>query len=397
MNIYFITSKLNFKKSGGSIEEIDLMIRDLINLGNTVTVVTAFSYMNDMPSDLPYKVITENIKARGLLGIQYGGYRLLKKYSKHAEIFHIDGHLFLYSAGIYRLFGGKVPVVAFFNQYLIPWLETSSSLFTQRRENTLNRTKRLIRWYIEKYFGIPLANHIDRFSFVSPTLRSVYEEYGLRKDPKTLVIGDLIDYDKIMRENGITEDFYRMRNKQNGPVTIFYSSRMAPNKGFDMMLAAFAILKNKNNFQMILGGTGPEELFVRKMAKDLNIEKFIIFPGWVTKEKLYEHYKTADIFVQPEWRKEGTSISLLYAMAFGVPSIVPGGGGLEWQAGASALCYEKGNKFDLAVKIEQLGNDYFLRATLSQNCYKRIRDDEMNHAKQVPRLNGLMKDLVEAY
>src|SRR3989339_29442 len=98
MKIYFITSKLNFKTSGGSIEEFDLMMRTLIELGNEVVAVTAFSEANNIPHALPYQVIEENIPRRGLLGIQEGIFKLLKKYEHDADFFHVDGHLFLYGA-----------------------------------------------------------------------------------------------------------------------------------------------------------------------------------------------------------------------------------------------------------------------------------------------------------
>ncbi|MDD5431281.1 MAG: glycosyltransferase family 4 protein, partial [Candidatus Pacebacteria bacterium] len=176
------------------------------------------------------------------------------------------------------------------------------------------------------------------------------------------------------------------RVKDSGKVTLFYSSRMAPGKGFDLLVAAFSEIKNKENFRLILGGTGPEEEQVRKMVRDLKIEKYIEFPGWVQKEKVYEYYKQADIFVQPHWRTDNTSISLSYAMAFGLPSILPGGGGLEWVAKKSALYFKDLDYRDLARKIEELGSKPELRKELSANCYARINEDEMNAEKQMARL-----------
>src|SRR3989344_7244997 len=118
MRIVFITSKLNFVTSGASVTELDLTIRTLIKLGNEVATVTFFSYQNNIPDLLPYSVIEENVTSRRLLGIQKGIFQLLKKYESQADFFHIEGHLFLYGAGLYRLLGGKVPIAAFFNREL---------------------------------------------------------------------------------------------------------------------------------------------------------------------------------------------------------------------------------------------------------------------------------------
>src|SRR3989344_642282 len=204
MKIVFITSKLNFKTAGGSIEELDLLMQTLQNLGNDVKTVTAFSANNVIPEKRPYEVIEEQITSPRLLGIAWQLYKILKKYEKMADIFHIDGHIFLYGAGLYKLLGGRVSVAAYFNYYLMCWEDTAISLTPLPKENIFIRAKKKIRWLIEKYIGMPLANRIDLFAFVSPNLKAVYEDFGLRRDPGTFVIGDLIDFQKIMRENGIS-------------------------------------------------------------------------------------------------------------------------------------------------------------------------------------------------
>ncbi len=395
MRIVFITSKLNFKKSGGSIEEIDFIIRMLQKLGNEVTVVTAFSEVNDLPVSLPYRVIEERIMGRGLLGIQKGGLRLLRKYSNQADWFHIDAHLFMYAGGLYKFLGGRVPIVAFFNMFLTCWPQYISSLFPQPSKSLGLRVKEKIRWYIERSLGMALANRVDLFSFVSPTLRGMYEDFGLKVTPKnSIVIGDPIDFKRIMAENQITPDSYRQRNKQTGPITIFFSSRMSPGKGFDMLLKGFSLVKNKDNLRIVLGGTGPEEKFVRQTVSDLKLEKYVTLTGWVTKEKLMELHKQADIFIQADWWPAGTSISLLYAMAFGLPSILPGGGGLQWNAKNSALYFTYRDPVDLAEKIERLGSDYQLRAELSRNCYARLSEEDMDYEKQIGKLYEGLKQIV---
>ena len=119
------------------------------------------------------------------------------------------------------------------------------------------------------------------------------------------------------------------------------------------------------------------------MAKDLEIEQYIEFPGWMDRPQLFENYKKADVFIQVGWRPEGTSISLLYAMAFGLPSIVPSESGLAWQAGGSALHVVNGDHGALAHAIEQLGENSGLRQRLSDACYVRLSDDFMDHKKVI--------------
>ena len=392
MRIFFITPKINFKTIGGSLIEYDLMIRTLMKLGNQVTVVTAFSYANAMTEGLPYKIIEENIMARGLLGIQKGIFKILKKYSGQADFFYVDGQVFLYGAGLYRRLGGKTPVSAYFNRELVCWPDGEANFVFQ--DNLFVRLKKIIRFYIEKYIGTLLANGIDLMLFTNPYLQKTYEKFGLRPGvDRVLIFGDPVDHAEYMEEQGITEDSYVKRNKTAGKLNIFYSSRMVPGKGFDLLLTAFSKVKNKEKFNLILGGTGPGEADVRKMISDYHLEPYVELFGWVPRNVLYSYLKKADIFIQPRWRTDLTSMSLIDAMTFGIPSIMPGGGGLQWDAQNGGLYFKDGDSDDLARKIEQLGNSPELRAKLSRACYARLAENEMNANWQINRWSEKMKEI----
>ena len=392
MRIFFITPKVNFKTIGGSLIEYDLMIRTLQKLGNDVTVVTAFSYANAMTEGLPYKIIEESIMARGLLGIQKGVFKILSKYSDQADFFYIDGQVFLYGAGLYRRLGGKTPVSAYFNRELVCWPDGEANFLSQN--NIFINLKKTLRFYIEKYIGTPFANGIDLMLFTNPYLQRTYEKFGLRpRADRALIFGDPVDHSKYMKEQGITEESYIKRNKTGGRINVFYSSRMVPGKGFDVLLTAFSKIKNKEKFNLILGGTGPGENDVKKMISNYHLGPYVELFGWVPRETLYSYLKRADIFIQPRWRTDLTSMSLIDAMIFGIPSIMPGGGGLQWDAKDSGLYFKDGDSDDLARKIEQLGGSSELRAKLSKACYVRLAENEMNADWQINRWNEKMKEI----
>lgn len=392
MKIFFITTKLNFRNAGGSIEEFDLMIKTLTSMGNEVTAVTVFSGANDIADSLSYPLIEENFKSSGQLGIQYEIYKLLKKYESKADVFHVDGHIFLFGAGLYRKLGGKTPVSAFFNREQPSWPPYDSSFFLMSKESFLAKTKRSLRYLAEKYIGMRFANAIDFKTFISPMFQKKYEEFGMKMNSGDAIIGDPIDFQKIIQENKITENTYHLRNKKNGPFKIFYSSRMTQVKGFDVLLKGFSEIKNKNNFKLILGGSGPEEKYVKKMIADLKLEPYVELTGWVDKNELYRiHKEDADIFIQADWLPFGTSISLLYAMVFGLPCILPAKTGLEWIAKDAAIYFEYRNPNDLAKQIEKLGADFELRNELSKNCYQRLKDDDLKYDKQISIMYNGMK------
>ncbi len=397
MRIIMITSKLNFVSGGGSVLDLDLTARTFKKLGHDVSFVTMFSKHNNMPQALPYAVHEEHIKSKRMLGLQWGILRILRKYSGQADVFYIESHSVLYGAGLYRQLGGTVPVVAFFNRELTCWPEYNSDYFyaggVAPIDSWLLRLKKKVRWYIEKYLLTPLARGMDLITYTNPILKQAYEEFGL-KHAHTMITGDPFDFKKMMNENGITEDSYTKRNKTTGPITLFYSSRMAPGKGFDLLVVAFSKLQHKDHFRLILGGTGPEEMSIRRMIAELHLEPYVSLPGWIPKEQLFANLKQVDIFIQARWRTDMTSTSLLFAMAFGLPCILPGGGGLEWVASKAAFYFKDTDVIDLARKIEVLGSDAEQRRILSQACYVRLRDPEINYDVVLPRLAKAMEQLV---
>ncbi|MFH1393014.1 MAG: glycosyltransferase [Patescibacteria group bacterium] len=396
MRIIFITPKLNFKTSGGSVFEYDLLVRTIKELGHDIKVVTAYSDANIIEEPLPYEVIEEQLRARRLLGIQWGVFKLLKKYASQADFFYLDGHFFLYGAGLYRLAGGLVPVGAFFNRELIAWPEDISDLAGVAQKNYFTKAKEKLRWCIEKYLGMPLASHMDIFCFTNPYLEKAYLDFGLNKKSNSwLIMGDPFNFRTFMAEHGLTENSYIERNKKAGPITLFYSARMVPGRGFGTLLRAFAEIKNKDNFRLVLSGGGPEEAKIRKMIEDLNLEKYVQLPGWVPKDKLWDYFNQADIYVQARWRKEISSCTVLEAMTYGLPSILPGGGGLAWVAQDSALYFKAEDHKDLAQKIELLGSSRELRDQLSKNCYQRLAEDQMDHMIQTKRLCNEMLNVLK--
>lgn len=394
MKIFFITSKLNFATAGGSVDEMDLMMRVFRNHGAEVTAVTVFSHLNRIDRALPYRVIPEQIHSRRLFGIQREALALFRKHERYADVFFIDGHLMLYAAGLYRCLGGETPVLLFFNRELSAWPQNSSPFFRPARQSVWRRAKAQVRFLFEKHLLMPLTRCADFYTFTNPFLEKAYRDFNLRATGKSFVFCDPYELDAVMRENGISEDTYRRRNKRAGPLTLFYSSRMAPGKGFDLLVTAFAKMTDKERFLLVLGGTGPEEAPMKKLVRDLQLEQYIRFPGWVTREELRRTLRDeADIFIQARWRSDMTSLSLTEAMAFGIPAIVPAGGGLAWTAGGGALTFRPDDPEDLARAIERLVSDAALRAKLSETCYRRLHEAEVDYKKTLPHLYQILRML----
>lgn len=402
MKIYFVTSKMkNINTAAGSVIMLRFIMKELIKLGNDVTCVTVFSRFNDLAETTPFKLIEEHVASSHLLPIHWNVFKILKKHENDCDIFHIDGQ-FMYGGGLYRLLGGKRPVFAnlirpplVMDEYISPIFQGQAGDRGFSLMRFLIDIKKKIRWFIDRFILTRLASRVDFVSAINPLLNRVHYKFGLKPAAQALLIGDAYPMVETMEKEEIDEWSYRNRAGKNEKVILYFSGRMAAGKGYDLLLAAFAKVKNKEKFKLVLGGSGPEEDKVRQMIKDLGLEKYAELPGWLSKKQFFEYLKQADIYVFPRWGAYFTSaIALNEAMVFGLPSIVPAGTGLSWSAGKSALTFEPENADDLARKIERLGEDAELRKELSRQCYERLKEPDIDPRQVVIAMNVLMKSLV---
>lgn len=385
MRITLITSKLNFKTAGGSVFDLHLKAEGLKKLGHDVTVVTVFSRNNIIEEPLPYKVREENIQAAGLLEIQKGGVNILRKYEKETDVYYIDGQIFIYAAGWYRMTGGKTPIVSFFNTRINCMGDTQSA--GTKKPGLVKKIKRKLRYFLERYFGIIIANRADYFIINTPHLQNIYKDFGLATEKNT-VIEDFVNTMAIINEYGITEDRIIKHQEQAEKINLFTTGRMIREKGFDLVIEAFSGLRNKEKYSLTICGGGPDEGRLKKIAGELGLIDYVAFPGWVTKEELNGYLLNTHVFIFPKWWIEYGSVLLTEAMAFGLPSIVPAGGALAWLTKNSALTFKNNDVSDLTSQIEKLAHDIPLRIQLGKNGLARAK--ELNSQRLTEKLEKIL-------
>ncbi len=380
MRILLITSKLNFETSGGSVFDLHLKAIGLQDLGHQVEVVTAWSSFNKMgnpPVSLPYKHHCEEVGTARLIGMQQGIYRILKKYEKTFDVAYIDAHMFLYGGGLYRWLGGTMPVVGFFNQKLNCWGDSVNN--ETLKQTPLARLKRRGRLLIEKYLGMSMAARLDAFIFNTPQVGKLYIDFGIFKGwspekikAKSFILEDFLDTVAIIKEEKITPASIRA-HQTAAPITIFSAGRMIKEKGFDLIIRAFELLPDRERYRVVLCGGGPDYDRLVALVKEKKLEQYITFPGWVKKEEVPQFFRQGHIFVYPKWWIEYGAIVLMEAMSFGLPSIVPAGGALQWLLGDGGLTFLTDDVASLAQRLEALGADAKARVRYGEQALQRAR------------------------
>ena len=94
-------------------------------------------------------------------------------------------------------------------------------------------------------------------------------------------------------------------------------------KGYDQVVRCLPkLIQNEPDIKYLIVGRYDqnEKDRILHIAKELNVEKHILFTGFVATEELSNHYLLADLFVMPS-KAEGFGIVFIEAMACGLPVI----------------------------------------------------------------------------
>ena len=97
-------------------------------------------------------------------------------------------------------------------------------------------------------------------------------------------------------------------------------------KGIRIVLDAIAELPK--NLHLVVIGTGSEEQTLRDRAKVLGLDRRVHFAGHVDHAELPKWLVQCDLFVQPSIGEEAFGISVVEAMACGLPVLASNNGGL---------------------------------------------------------------------
>ncbi len=137
--------------------------------------------------------------------------------------------------------------------------------------------------------------------------------------------------------------------------TLVAMGRLVPQKGFDLLLRAFAqCAATYSDWTLRLLGEGAEEKNLRALASELGIGDQVEFAGLVRNAHVVLH--RADLFVLSS-RFEGMPNALLEAMACGLPVVsfdCPSGPRDVIRHGVDGLLVPPENVEDLATALDQL-------------------------------------------
>lgn len=119
--------------------------------------------------------------------------------------------------------------------------------------------------------------------------------------------------------NGVGGEFRPAVEPTAGPSRIVFVGSLIPRKGADVLLRAFARMRDSSAVLRFVGD-GPERERLEALGRSLAVEGRLEFSGQVAPEQVADHLAASTLFVLPSY-SEGRPNVLLEAMAGGVPVV----------------------------------------------------------------------------
>lgn len=158
--------------------------------------------------------------------------------------------------------------------------------------------------------------------------------------------------------------------------TMVAVGRLVPQKGFDLLLKAFARLAPRHpGWKLVIWGEGPERENLENLREKLGLNECCALPG--NHPRIYEALAAADLFVLSS-RFEGFPNALCEAMAMGLPVVsfdCPSGPAQIIRPGQDGFLVSLGDQEEFERALDRLMTDAALRASmgaLARDVIKRF-------------------------
>jgi glycosyltransferase involved in cell wall biosynthesis len=169
--------------------------------------------------------------------------------------------------------------------------------------------------------------------------------------------------------NGV--DFGRFaslrRTRHSGPLTAIFVARLEPQKDHRTLLSA---LNRLPALRLQLIGDGSLRRELESLVNESGLRDRVEFLGW--RDDIPELLNAADIYVHAT-HSDGFAISMVEAMAAGLPVVASNVPGLSGVLGDAGLLCKPEDPAELAAQLSRLMNDAALRDELSRRARNRAQ------------------------
>ncbi len=219
----------------------------------------------------------------------------------------------------------------------------------------------LLFWRFLLWQSAKKSKHLIAVS--EATQRDLVQHYHVSADAVSVVM------------HGVEPEFFSLgRIPDEGLPYVLCVSTLHPHKNLERLVRVFAQLRSKRpQLRLVLAGMrGFQTKQIEKQISDSGVAAAVDVTGWIARERLYDLYRRATVFVYPS-TFEGFGMPVLEALAAGVPVACSDIPPLREVAGGAALFFNPGREDEMVEALDRLLSDAALAGGLAAAGKARAR------------------------
>lgn len=364
---------------GGGETHSRMLAERLVDMGAKVTVLTQYRFSEsphyELLDDIPiHRVGHAGFKRFGKYLMVPAMYRWIKQHRHEFDVLYVCG-LRILGAPVVHL-AGKL------NKPVVLRIESCEEMSGNYIHEHLVGWKALARPLAQLAIG--WRNRVmlraDAFLAISSVVADEYRACGV-PDSKIAKIFNGVDLSVYASGLSNTEKLH-MKSQLGLPtdkVLLTYTGKLNKGKGLEYLLEAMRPLRQAHpDIHLVLVGAGAHmflslEEYLRSKVAEYGLTDAVTFTGYQT--NVVDYLQVSDIFVMPS-EMEALCISLIEALAAGLPSVASSVGGIPDVARheQEALLVPPRDADELASAIERLLTDKLLAQQLRENGRARANE-----------------------
>jgi glycosyltransferase involved in cell wall biosynthesis len=257
--------------------------------------------------------------------------------------------------------------------------------------------KSILKLIYDIFFGYQLLRDATKVIALSHVEAEQYRAMGVPEEKIAIIPNgiDLSEYVNLPPKGAFKKKF---NIPEDGKI-ILYLGRIHKIKGIDILIKAYAYMRNKMNLRdIVLVIAGPDDGYLneaKRLAQALDVSNHVLFTGPLYGEDKMAAYIDSEVYVLPS-RYETFPMAILEAYACGKPVVASEVGGLRdlVKNGETGLLFKPEDVKQLAERISNILNDDKMAEEMGLRGRNFVEED-FTIEKIIEKLEKLYEEVVE--
>lgn len=232
----------------------------------------------------------------------------------------------------------------------------------------------------------------------SNTTKNLVESYGYPSNRIHIVHPGT---DPILFRSNVQDSNMINKLDLKGKKVLLTASRLVAKKNHVNVLKALpSVVREIPDLMYLIIGKGEKEEGLIKLTKDMSLEKYVSFIGYIEPKDMPMYYNICDIFVMPSktvnYDYESFGIVYIEANACGKPVIAGRSGGIEDAVidGVTGLSVDPENIEEISQAIIRLLTDQEYARKLGENGRRRV-ENELNWSAVGKKIEEILETVIK--